>query len=576
MRKIIKNPFTILALAVAARLASLMLFNKDPLFFLSPRNFNGRGLLTQPSWFDFTVPLLIIFIFYGENKIPKPSFNKLLKPLGAAFLLIATPAVTGMLLNNYIERYYLDFDFNMALMMRYLLFVLTFTAVNLFADNLKTLNKSKRLKVLLIITLLLSTAYTQDLFGEAKSMYLLLALVNSVGLSTVLFSIGLRRFYKSRPAETILSAALAGIPMIFLVFNVLSVSFFTIFLPFIAFSTVAVLMYKGKPKVNFAVAPLPFLLALFLNYGLPSLVSPQTANELIEKKSEEKFITQKVGGVTVKYKDEKLKEIAVKLAKVINAANEVCDKEFGFSPEVNELVIKGIAPGGFHAEFPSKIVGNIMGEKYLENCADSAFLNKPDLSPNFPDPVNALLHEYSHLFGVIPYHKWWPGVEEEGWATYSATVISRLLAQDGKYRNLWQPSYNYARQAEKIRQRNLSGKAVVWSHPNEFGGFILWYSLGDKLGIKHLYTKRWQNSEHNISGSVFLKSDPLEAKKIVKVFGKDNFIKYGNTPAESFGQLYPLSEYLYLAETCGINKKRIKRMYALMKNRKINPKIALP
>ena len=104
----------------------------------------------------------------------------------------------------------------------------------------------------------------------------------------------------------------------------------------------------------------------------------------------------------------------------------------------------------------------------------------------------------------------------------------------------------------------------------------MWYHLGKEYGINQLYKKRWENSEHRIKGSLFIKSDPKEAKKIVEVFGKDNFLKYGDLPVKNFGDLYSLSDYLYLAKTSGIDKKRITQMYALMEKRKINPKISIP
>ncbi len=572
-----KKVWFVFIFVLLARIINLTLLNTDPLFFISPRNFNGRGLLAEPSWLDFVVMLSVIIVFYHETKGWSFRADKVFKPMGAALLLAVTPVVTGLLLNNYIQKYYITVEFNSALVLRYILLVLTFTALNLFADALPESVKKKGLKYVVLFVFLLSSAVTQDMVSSADGMYNVLGIINSVGLSTAIIAIGVRKHYKKYPYETIFAVSLTGLPVVFFLFNVLSISFFTLLLPNLAMLTVAVTMYVNwGRKTKAAVVSLPFLLALFLNYALPAVVSPETAKELVEKKAEQQFITEKIGTVTVKYSDKKLRSMAVRLAKVIGAANEVCNKTFGFSPDVKELVIKGIAPGGFHAEFPDRIVGNIISEQYMTNCSDSGFLNNPGLSADFPDPVNGLLHEYSHLFGVLTYHKWWPGAEEEGWATYSATVISKLIAEEGNYDDLWQPAYDYAKQAEKITRHNLEGKAVVWSHPNEYGGFNLWYKLGKIYGIKQLYKKRWENSEHHINGSLYIKSDPEEAKKIVDVFGKDNFLKYGNLPVRNFGDIYSLDDYLYLAKTCGMDKERIKKMYEVMKNRKINPKVPLP
>ena len=422
----------------------------------------------------------------------------------------------------------------------------------------------------------MAIAYAQDLLGSANAMYILLALLNSVGLSVVLFSIGMRKYYKKFPLETILATAIVGIFPVFFIFSGLSVSFFTIFLPFIAMATIAICWYKNwKLRTKLILGAIPFILAIFLNYVLPGLLPPELANEIVERKNEESFHVEKYKNITVKYKDENLKYIALKFARVIDMANHISKRELGVSPQVKELVITGMGPGGFHAEFPDRIVGQIISEKYIQNCQDSSFLNDSKLSPDFPDPVNAILHEYSHLFGTIPYHKWYPGAEEEGWATYSATRLSKLLFKETE--GLWEPAYNYDAQAEKITQLNLSGRAVAWSHPNEFGGFNLWYRLGKQLGLPALYRQRWKVSKHDLkNGSLYYISNPEFARKTVATFGKEFFLKYGKFNPIKFGDIYTKDYYLYLAKTTGIDTAKISRMYDFMKNRKINPSVPLP
>jgi len=572
-----KKIYFVFGLTVILRIISLLWLKEDPLFYLGPRNLNGRGLLTAPVWLDFIIPLITILILYKKPENFKFNYKKLKNPLLTSVLVLSTPVIIGLLLNNYVQKTLFTFEINQTLFLRYILFVLTFLSLNIFTDSILISGIKKRIRILIIIIFLAAAPYTQDLFSTTNSMYILLGLINSVGVSTVIFYIALRKIYKKNPVETSAAVSFAGIFLIFSIYNILSVSFFTIFLPFITLFFIAFILYKdSKLLKKIIIGSIPFLTALFLNYGLPKLVSPELANELIEKRNDNSFFTEKVGNITVKYKEKKLKNISIKFAKVIDAANQICRKKFGFSPEVKELIINGIAPGGFHAEFPNKIVGNIINETYIKNCNDSSFLNNPELSANFPDPVNAILHEYSHLFGVIPYYKWWPGAEEEGWATFSATRIAKLLSKNYKKAEIWQPAYNYTEQANKITKQNLSGKAVVWSHPNEYGGFILWYNLEKIYGLKELYRKRTQNTEHNIKGSLFILSNPEKAKKIVNVFGKNNFIKFGKLPEKKIGDIYTLKDYLYLAETTGINKKRIKKMYHFMKNKKINPEIPIP
>jgi len=571
-----KKVFFILITVIVLRLLNIFIINTDPEFFLSPRNFNGRGLIAMPSWIDFLIPVIVILFLYNiKNKITfKLDYNKVFKALSNAFILIFTPIIIGVLLNNYIQKTSINIDVNSVLIFRYILFILTFIAINIFADAL--LIKSKFLKYLIFILFLIFIAYTQDIFSSGNKMNTVLGLINSVGTSTVIIAIGLRRIYKQYQLETITSVLFIGLILIFFKFNVLSISFFTIFLPFIAFFLVGIILYNNwKLKTKIIIGIIPFIIALFLNFVLPAIVPSDIANELVEKRQEEKFFEEQVGNITVKYKEKRLRNISLRFAKVLDEANQICNNELGISPNVNILIIRGIAPGGFHAEFSNRIVGNIISEKYLDNCADSTFLNNPELAANFPDPVNAILHEYSHLFGVVTYHKWWPGAEEEGWATYSATQISILL-YNKLGADLWQPAYNYSKQADKIIKQNLSGKAVVWSHPNEFGGFNLWYHLGNIFGIKKMYNLRWQNTKHNIQGSLYMISNPKSAKQIISVFGKKNFLDYGQMPIKKFNDIYSIDDYLYLAKTTGIDIDRINKMFEFMKYRDVNPTVPVP
>ncbi len=564
----------ILSAVIILRLLNIFVFNNDPLFYLSPRNFNGRGLLVAPNWLDFVIILIVIILLWPKSKNISFNTGKLTKPLFVSFSIILTPIITGLLLNNYLEKIYTGFEFNTWLVLKYLLFILTFIAVNLWADQIKL--KNKFIKFIILTTGIFFLAYTQDFFGSGNPVYILLALLNSTGLTLVLLSIALRKFYKEAPLESLIAVIVAAIFNIFFVFSALSVSYFTIFLPFAGILTISLIWYKiPKKRTTVIIASLPFLIAVFLNYGLPGLLPEKIANELIEHHNREKYHTAQYKEIIVKYKSPELKEIAIGLAKVINAANKISQKEFGYSPQVKELIIKGFGEGGFHAEMPGKIVGKIISKKYIEKCLDSSFLNNPALSPDFPDPVNAILHEYSHLFGTIPYHKWYPGPEEEGWATYSATRLSKLLynGQPG----LWQPAYNFSNQASKITKLNLSGRAVAWSHPHEFGGFNLWYHLEKNYGLKDLYQKRLKVSRRDLkNGALYYVSDPQQAKKVVKVFGKENFLKYGQFPPFKFGQRYSKETYLYLAKTTGMDTTRILKIYQFMKNRMVNPSVPIP
>ncbi|RMG83165.1 MAG: hypothetical protein D6707_01565, partial [Bacteroidetes bacterium] len=84
----------------------------------------------------------------------------------------------------------------------------------------------------------------------------------------------------------------------------------------------------------------------------------------------------------------------------------------------------GFAPGGINVQFPDAIVGNLISPRFVNLCLDNTFLNLDSATIDFPDPVNAILHEYAHLFGIVEYLPWVFGAEEEGWATFAAVTFS--------------------------------------------------------------------------------------------------------------------------------------------------------
>jgi hypothetical protein len=560
-------------ITISLRLLVIVFIKTDPLFYLSPRNFNGRGLMTMPVLLDFLIPVLVIILLWKNQR--KFSFHAgNIRMVLPGLLVWVVPAITGFVLSHYIQQTYVAFSFGLINFSRYLLFLLTFYAINLFADNLEISGKFHRRMVLFIFIFFI--AFAQDVFGKSNTMFLFMALLSSVGAVTALIAIAMRRFYKKYPVETFAVVSFMGIFIIFFIYNVRSTSFFTILLPSAAMYLIAFLLYCNcKRSFKIALMLTPVIVALFLNYGLQFMLSPEQANEIIGTGSSGKMYEEQVGSVKVEYRNRKVRSIAIKLAKVIDAANKVSEQTFGVSPQVDELVISGFGYGGFHAEFPHRIVGKIISEKYIKSCADSALLNNPDLTPNFPDPVNAVLHEYCHLFGGVPYFQWMPGAEEEGWATFGATRMSLLLySHYGK--NLWSPAYNYAAQADKITQLNLSGKAVAWSHPNEFGGFKLWYRLYKDVGLRTLFRKRWTVTRRNLRGSLLLESHPDKARKVALTFGLKRFRLYGQAKAFRFGERYSLSDYSPLSKLAGVNEAMINNLFAMLKGRTISPAVIVP
>lgn len=276
----------------------------------------------------------------------------------------------------------------------------------------------------------------------------------------------------------------------------------------------------------------------------------------------------------VYYAQPELREISVRLAHVLDAANTISQSEIGVSPQVDTLIITGIGPGGFQADFPHRITGAIISERYIELSLDEAFLNSPDLSIHFPDPVNAILHEYAHLYGVVPYYPWIMGPEEEGWATYAATRLSlRLYETYGP--DLWDPPYNYAQQAIAISESNFAGHPVAWSHAHEFGGFRLWYALGERDGESLLFRKRWSLTQREANRFLII-SNPQAARNMARELGQADFTTWGNRESTPFANVFAPEDWMIMGDVIGMTPSEIQSYYERMANKPVNPTVIIP
>jgi hypothetical protein len=266
----------------------------------------------------------------------------------------------------------------------------------------------------------------------------------------------------------------------------------------------------------------------------------------------------------------------VRLARVLAAAQQISRETYGIAPQVHELVIRGFEEGGFEAEFPNTIRGNLLSQREANLWLDGSFLNDPNTSIHFPDPVNGILHEFSHLYGTVPYSPWWKGaVEEEGWATFSATRLSRRLYERFGP-SLWNPPYNYAARAEAITRANLAGHAVYWSHPGEFAGFQLWYGLAQRDGEAALYRERWALTRRDYGNWWFQTSDPGAARKMAQSLGLADFVSFGSRKAVRYDQVYDVSDVLAAQLPLGKTAEEIRANYAGDAARLIDPTIEVP
>lgn len=558
----------ILLLIVGARLLSLFLLRVEPYYILVPRSFTGRALLAQPSWLDLAVLAATTIALW--RSLGQWSVRETLLGIFDAIHFLLLPLLTGLALSTYIQEWHVDLQVSEAILARYVQFVLAFVALNLIMDAGSALDKKRR--YVIVSLAILALTFTQDLFVNLPPSFAV-SVVFSVGVTSGLFVIAIRPVYVHSPWRAIAAAAFAGFIICFVEVAAISESIFTFFLPLLALIVGALTMRSAKRWPYFSAGIAVVGLSLFLSIGLPRIVPPEIAAGLVEN-IQPKYASEQVGDVRVYYARSELREISVRLAHVLDAANTISQSEFGVSPQVDTLIITGIGSGGFRAEFPHRITGAFISERYVELCLDEEYLNSPDLSIHFPDPVNAILHEYAHLYGIVPYYPWIMGPEEEGWATYAATRLSlKLYEIYGP--DLWNPPYNYARQATAITEANLAGHPVAWSHAHEFGGFRLWYALGKRDGESALFRRRWSLTQREADRFSII-SNPQAARNIARELGQTDFTTWGNSEPIPFAQVFAFEDWIIMGNVTGMTRQEIQSYYERRANMLVNPAVTIP
>ena len=567
-----KQTWILLLLAIAGRCLSLFVLNSNPFYIFVPRSFSGGAVLVQPGWLDLAVPFVFVLVLW--TSLPKekwavqsPGWSML-----DALWILAFPLLTGLTLFLYVQRWLLTPMLNWATLLHWVQFMLTFVAINLFMDSVSVQNRWARRGLALTVTGAL--ALTQDvMISKGSPEISIVALLSSPGVLLGLTALAMRRIYRQAPSRTVLTAALVGGVVCFFVIGGRSESIFTLFLPALAMYIGALTIRSTKRWPRW-IALCSFLSAgLLLSLLLPGMLPPEIAQNMAEN-SLIPAHTETVDSLIVSYDDPRVRDMAMCMARVLKTANQVSRETFGVSPEVEHLTIGGIVPGGFHAEYPNSIMGNFPSERFLQLGLDKAYLNAPQRSASDVDPVNMILHEYAHLYGIVPYEPWIMGSEDEGWATYAATRLSlRLYEKYGAA--LWDPPYDYAERARAITKSNLQGHAVAWSHPDEFGGFKMWYALGRRDGEVTLFRERWDMTRRDADRALMV-SNPGAARQFANSFGETDFEIFGKSEPVRYDQSIVREEFVSSAEMLGIPADQVKAIYDRHSNQVIEPGVHVP
>ncbi|HEY5913252.1 MAG TPA: hypothetical protein VJA21_21885 [Verrucomicrobiae bacterium] len=468
----------------------------------------------------------------------------------------------------YEERWQILPNLALASSLRWLQFVAAYLAWNLLLDELP----GRLQRIVAVPILAACLGFLQDIYpGMGNPLFIML----SVGLTLTWTVLALRRRYCESPLAATLAATIIGGACCSVVVMAPSNSALVFLLSLLALPLGALALRNRAWKWRWISLAGIAAVGLVLSLLVPRFLPPEQRAVLLTQEPPPAH-TEAVDGVAVSYDDVRVREIARQMAHVLSAANQISREAYGISPEVNKLEIRGFADGGFHAEFPHSIMGNFVSPKQVELSLNNAFLNNdPTNSIDFPDPVNAILHEYSHLYGVVTYQPWLMGAEEEGWATFSATRLShRLYQRFGP--GLWSPTYDYASHADAITKSTLAGRPVYWSHPNEYGGFRLWHSLSEKQGETNLYRARWELTRRDNPGWWLQISVPAPARKIAGRLGFANFVSPQATHATTYGQIYTLQAAQRAEEWLGRSAEQTRAAYVRRAGIAVDPTIRVP
>ncbi len=554
------------------RIVVLAFDKSDSQSILIFRSFVGNGFLSKPLFSELILSILIIWMLFRKERINKLLFSDIKSGLINTFWFLAFPVITAFCLFTFKSEYFFNFQFNEMLLLRWLCFILTFVAVNKIID----INPfHKFLRIFLIILILILTSFLQEITSNSSGIYTINATLFGTGVTQAFSIIAFRNTYKNSFWAGLFSVIFTGFIVCFFVFGAVSGSYFTLLLPFTALLLAAISLHSKSLRSRIISLGAISLFSLGLSLLLPSLVPPEYRDLLKENRKVITKYQEQASGIQINYNDTSVHKTLIQIAKVLDAANKVSQENFGFSPNLQWITIYGIEQGGFNAVFPNGIAGNLLSQQYINRILDSAFLNNPNLSCQFPDPVNSILHEYSHLYGIFPYQKWLNS-ESEGWATYSATRLSKLIFQ--KYgASLWQPSYNYARLADSINKSLLSAHPLVWSHPEEVGPFKMWNEYEQKYGLQNVYRTRWQYTTRDKNAINIQENDPSLVRDFIDTkIGKESFHHVSDLPSRKFDELFKLSEYINQSRLINIPDDYIEKHVAYMKMGEININVPEP
>jgi hypothetical protein len=418
----------LIALLAAARAVSFCLLKEDAAWTLAPRSLVGGGFQRCPALIDLLAPVVAIAALLPGVGRPWNLRGFWRRAAGDAALFLLFPLAAGAAMFAFEGAWHASPNLTAASLLRWAQFVLGFLAWNLVLDRVR----GRRARAAAALVLAASLGVLAD---ETGSGFDTVPLLLSVGFTLVWVVLGLRRSWREQPMAALAAAAMIGAVSVLVATRTSSNSEFVLLLSLLSLPAGALAVHARSVWSKAGWLAAVVVVGLLCSLAVPRFLPADVRAQFLDHQPQP-LHSELVEGIIVTYDDPAVREVAVRLAHVLAAANAVSRETYGVSPDVNELEIRGFDEGGFHGVFPHRIEGNLPSQSVAARMLDARFLNgDPATSIDFPDPVNAILHEYSHLYGTVPYDPWVMGAAADLCALRRKSVEPGLRLRHARRRH---------------------------------------------------------------------------------------------------------------------------------------------
>jgi hypothetical protein len=236
---------------------------------------------------------------------------------------------------------------------------------------------------------------------------------------------------------------------------------------------------------------------------------------------------EQIGAVRLEYADNRVADFGREYARILDAALNVAKKYYGVIPkESARVVLVEVGSGGLYHLSPGSVY-ETYGRVWEEALDPDTPPADVEVYNGTPTPFG-VLHEFCHTFN-LPIYVLWGESLNEGWASYCATRLMKLIYQDYGPTLLRAP-YDYGAYADTMADYVLENDDGLF-HRYEHTGFRLWAAVADRIGERETFQRLTTVMSDEFT---FFTLDPLEAKRISEGIAPDLFAQYGFTYPASF------------------------------------------